>query len=292
MQFFYLVSFVVVASYAAALPQPAGLSEKYSNGVDITLASILEARSYQPVSNTQEDSPNLMSLERRADSAGSSKGNFLFGTPPLSTMDYYEAEKLIYSLFDRGAFSFANISSTINKTGNGFAELSESGEKAGTKIGGSVGDLLSLYLRRSTYVNLALTVSAGSGLNATFSFIQSTTAPAEFPKAFLAFISTFDESMSKADKKEKESDGFIVNILKETGTVTQNVEAAIKLLVEALASLVKIFDVIKTIMSKSESGKIFYDDISNMMNNLTKFSAAQQNLHDKIIKALKVVPPK
>ncbi|KAH9264522.1 hypothetical protein BASA83_011993 [Batrachochytrium salamandrivorans] len=50
----YLVSFVVVASYAAALPQPAGLSEKYSNGVDITLASILEARSYQPVSNTQE----------------------------------------------------------------------------------------------------------------------------------------------------------------------------------------------------------------------------------------------
>ncbi|KAH6597718.1 hypothetical protein BASA50_004323 [Batrachochytrium salamandrivorans] len=258
MQFFYLVSFVVVASYAAALPQPAGLSEKYSNGVDITLASILEARSYQPVSNTQEDSPTLMSLERRADSAG----------------------------------SFANISSTINKTGNGFAELSESGEKAGTKIGGSVGDLLSLYLRRSTYVNLALTVSAGSGLNATFSFIKSTTAPAEFTKAFLAFISTFDESMSRADEKEKESDGFIVNILKETGTVTQNVEAAIKLLVEALDILIKFFDVIKTLMSKSESGRTFYDDISNMMESLAKFIAEQKNLHDKIIKALKVVPPK
>ncbi|KAH6592580.1 hypothetical protein BASA61_004516 [Batrachochytrium salamandrivorans] len=31
MQFFHLFSFVVVASYAAALPQPAGLSEKYSD---------------------------------------------------------------------------------------------------------------------------------------------------------------------------------------------------------------------------------------------------------------------
>ncbi|KAH9253825.1 hypothetical protein BASA81_008132 [Batrachochytrium salamandrivorans] len=184
MQFFYLVSFVVVASYAAALPQPADLSEQYSNGVDITLASILKARSYQPVSNTQEDSPTLMSLERRADSAGSSKGKFLFGTPPLSRFDYYEAKKLIDSLFKQSDFSFANISSTINKTGNGFAELSESGEKAGTKIGGSVGDLLSLYLRRSTYVNLALTVSAGSGLNATFSFIKSTTPPLSSPRPF------------------------------------------------------------------------------------------------------------
>ncbi|KAH6576172.1 hypothetical protein BASA60_004640 [Batrachochytrium salamandrivorans] len=48
MQFFYLFSFVVAASYAAALPQPAGLSEKYSNSADTTLASSLEARSYQP----------------------------------------------------------------------------------------------------------------------------------------------------------------------------------------------------------------------------------------------------
>ncbi|KAH9268036.1 hypothetical protein BASA84_000504 [Batrachochytrium salamandrivorans] len=34
MQFLHLFSFVVVASYAAALPQPAELSEKYSNNAD------------------------------------------------------------------------------------------------------------------------------------------------------------------------------------------------------------------------------------------------------------------
>ncbi|KAH6589004.1 hypothetical protein BASA50_010332, partial [Batrachochytrium salamandrivorans] len=48
MQFFHLFSLVVVASYAAAHPQPAGLSEKHSNNADATLASGLEARSYQP----------------------------------------------------------------------------------------------------------------------------------------------------------------------------------------------------------------------------------------------------
>ncbi|KAH9263019.1 hypothetical protein BASA83_013676 [Batrachochytrium salamandrivorans] len=73
MQFFYLFSFVVVASYAAALPQPAKLSEKYSSNVDATLASGLEARSYQPVLNSYKDSPTLMSLKRRDDSEGSSE---------------------------------------------------------------------------------------------------------------------------------------------------------------------------------------------------------------------------
>ncbi|KAH6572412.1 hypothetical protein BASA83_007278 [Batrachochytrium salamandrivorans] len=75
MQFFHLFSFVVAASYAAALPQPAGLSGKYSNSVDTNLASGLEARSYQPVLNSKRDSAILMSLKRRDDSEGSPEDN-------------------------------------------------------------------------------------------------------------------------------------------------------------------------------------------------------------------------
>ncbi|KAH9269765.1 hypothetical protein BASA83_008241 [Batrachochytrium salamandrivorans] len=273
MQFFYLLSFVVVASYAAALPQPAELPEQYSSNVDITLASILKARSYQPVSNSKRDSATLMSLERRDDSAGLLEGNFLFGIPPLSTLDYYEAKKLIYSLFKPGDFSFANISSTIKNVGDGFAKLSENGEKVGNKISGAAGGLLAL------------------GLNATISFIKSITPPAEFSKAVSAFISTFDESMSKADKKEAESNDFIVNILKDAGTVFQNVEAAIQSFVDALDILVKLFDVIKTLMSKSESGRIIYDDISNMMESLAKFTEEQQKLYE-IIKTSSPPPSK
>ncbi|KAH6572721.1 hypothetical protein BASA62_003260 [Batrachochytrium salamandrivorans] len=248
MQFFHLLSFVGVASYAAALPQPAGLSEKYSNNVDITLASILKARSYQPVLDTREDLPTLMSLERRADSAGSPRVNSGSGTPPLSTLDYEEAKKLIYSLFEKSDFSFANIASTIDNVGDGFAELSENGEKVGNKIGGTAGDLLAKYVRRNTY--------------------------------------TTTELITGADEKEKESNDLIVDILKDTGIVIQNVEEAIQLLVEAINNLVKIFDVIKTLMSKSESGKTIYDEISTTIESLDEFIAEQQRLHDEIITAL------
>ncbi|KAH9256867.1 hypothetical protein BASA81_004980 [Batrachochytrium salamandrivorans] len=286
MQLFYLLSFVVVASHAAALPQPAGLSEKYSNNVDTNLASILKARSYQPVSNTRENSATLMSLERRADSAGSPRVNSGFVTPPLSTLDYEGAKKLIYSLFEKSDFSFANIASTIDNVGDGFAELSENGEKVGNKIGGTAGDLLAKYVRRNTYVSVSLIVSVGSEGNTTVSFIQSTTTPPEFSKVITDYIQTTRELIAEADEKEKESNDLIVDILKDTGVVIQNVEEAVQLLVEALDKLVKLFDVIKTIMSKSESGRTIYDEISTMIESLDEFIAEQQRLHDEIITAL------
>ncbi|KAH6562400.1 hypothetical protein BASA62_009244 [Batrachochytrium salamandrivorans] len=68
MQFFHLFSFVVAASYAAALPQPAGLSEKYSNNVDAILASGLEARSYQPGLNSYKELATSTLIKRRGDS--------------------------------------------------------------------------------------------------------------------------------------------------------------------------------------------------------------------------------
>ncbi|KAH9249502.1 hypothetical protein BASA81_012766 [Batrachochytrium salamandrivorans] len=62
----------ILASYAAALPQPAGLSEKYSNDVDTNSASGLEARSYQPGSNSHKDSATLVSLKQRGNSGSGS----------------------------------------------------------------------------------------------------------------------------------------------------------------------------------------------------------------------------
>ncbi|KAH9271138.1 hypothetical protein BASA83_006682 [Batrachochytrium salamandrivorans] len=51
------------AAHAAALPQPAGRSEQYSNSVDATLASGLEAKSYQPESNSYKESITLVVTE-------------------------------------------------------------------------------------------------------------------------------------------------------------------------------------------------------------------------------------
>ncbi|KAH6578927.1 hypothetical protein BASA60_003464 [Batrachochytrium salamandrivorans] len=126
MQFFYLVSFVAVVSNAAALPQPAGLSEKYSNNVDTNSASGLEARSYQPELNSRKDSATLMTET-----------------------------------------TTVNISATIDNVGDDgvpkmlaeggeILEIYVAGVKAGARMGGDVGALLTRYLRRAQYVALAL----------------------------------------------------------------------------------------------------------------------------------------
>ncbi|KAH6563088.1 hypothetical protein BASA61_010328 [Batrachochytrium salamandrivorans] len=286
MQFFYLLSFVVVASYAAALPQPAGLSEKYSSNVDITLASILEARSYQPVSNTREDSDTLVLLKRQANSGGSSGGRLFFGTSPLPDLSLEEAKKLIDRVFKQGDLSLANISSTIDNVGNGFAEISENGEKVVTRIVGTAGGLLARYLRRSTFVNLALTLLTGREIKTIIDAIVSVTPPAEVSKAVLDFSWETMESVTGAYPKEKESDDLIANILKDTGAVRQKVEAAIELLVETVVILLKPLNTLKTILSKSEEVKIIYDQISTMMESLTKFTAEQQKLYDELMQAL------
>ncbi|KAH9268310.1 hypothetical protein BASA83_009472 [Batrachochytrium salamandrivorans] len=104
MQFLHLFSFVVAASYAAALPQPAGLSEKYSNNVDNNLVSGLEARSYQPGLNTREDSATLVLLKRQDDSGSDSS------SPPATT-----PEKIVGKDFTEDDVSSENLASTIDK---------------------------------------------------------------------------------------------------------------------------------------------------------------------------------
>ncbi|KAH6574533.1 hypothetical protein BASA60_005440 [Batrachochytrium salamandrivorans] len=75
MQFFCLLSFVVVALHAAALPQPARPSKKCSNNVSADLMSDLKATSHQSALNSQQDPVTLISLERRDDSKGYSEDN-------------------------------------------------------------------------------------------------------------------------------------------------------------------------------------------------------------------------
>ncbi|KAH6576723.1 hypothetical protein BASA60_004357 [Batrachochytrium salamandrivorans] len=134
MQLFYLLSFVAVVSHAAALPQPAELSETYSNGVDITLASLFETRSYQPVLNTQENSVTLMSLERRANSGGNSGS----GPPPPPESLFEKAKLTIGTAFGDGAFNCKKLSSTIENVGNGAVSLPDDIRRVADMIGGAL----------------------------------------------------------------------------------------------------------------------------------------------------------
>ncbi|KAH9264193.1 hypothetical protein BASA83_012333 [Batrachochytrium salamandrivorans] len=114
MQFFHLFSFVVAASYAAALPQPEGLSEKYSDSVDTNLASGLEARSYQPGLNFQKNSATLTLLKRR-DNSGSRQS-----FPPDTTPDTTPNET-VSDPFSKDEVISMDLAFTIDK-GSGLGD--------------------------------------------------------------------------------------------------------------------------------------------------------------------------
>ncbi|KAH6564333.1 hypothetical protein BASA62_007981 [Batrachochytrium salamandrivorans] len=133
MQFLCLFSFVVVASYAAALPQPAELSGKYSSNVNNDLASGLEARSYQPVVDTLTDSVTLMSLKRRYDDSDES-----------SEEDDDDSGQVPVTL------SRATSGEDVE---NGPGNVPRNVKAAGETRGGPTGEGLIVYLSRALYIS-------------------------------------------------------------------------------------------------------------------------------------------
>ncbi|KAH6573646.1 hypothetical protein BASA62_002833 [Batrachochytrium salamandrivorans] len=125
MQFFHLFSFVVVASYAAALPQPAGLSEK--------------------------DSATLVSLKRRDDSEGSSEENSGSDSPPPPATTPGHTVSVPFTNDD---VSTMNLASMIKNVRDGGYIVEGGVERSGNMIGGLVGDMMTMYLGKATYSGL------------------------------------------------------------------------------------------------------------------------------------------
>ncbi|KAH6563570.1 hypothetical protein BASA62_008451 [Batrachochytrium salamandrivorans] len=162
MQFFHLFSFVVVASYAAALPQPAGLSEKYSNSVDTNLASGLEARSYQPGLNSQKNSATLTSLKRRDDSEGLSEDNSEDNSEDddeyddeYDDGDDYENNYEDESPLEKAEFELWYISVIIGQATVGDSEVPANVKAAGAAVGGDAEKTLVEYLKRTLHSGLS-----------------------------------------------------------------------------------------------------------------------------------------
>ncbi|KAH9273466.1 hypothetical protein BASA83_004132 [Batrachochytrium salamandrivorans] len=288
MQFFRLLSFVVVVSHAAALPQPAELSDKYSSNVDITLASSLEARSYQPGLNPQENSVTLMSLERRANFGGNSGGS---GPPSPHLLTLEDIQKIVDKFFKKGDFSSASITATIDRVGDGAVGFYKEGEKAGKEIGGTAGPLLTRYLDRFIYVIVALGKWIESEENTILLAIKSVLGDKEYYSIIRDFLDKCMKLVAKAARKEDEAAVTISNIVAKVGTVIHNVGEIGKLFGEAFDSRLKFIDLLRSPLKDSGVSKALYEDMYNMAISVSSFIAEQKTLHSAIMKELKPPPP-
>ncbi|KAH9251879.1 hypothetical protein BASA81_010199 [Batrachochytrium salamandrivorans] len=249
MQFFYLLSFAVAASYAAALPQPAELSEKYPNNVDNNLASGLEARSYQPESNSHKDSPTLVSLKRRDDSEGSSgEDSGSDSLPPPATTP----KKTNGVPFTKGDINIMNLAHIIDNVGDGSVDLYKDGEKAGKKIDNPVGGLVAKYLRR-------------------------------IRPGLLRDIQSFEVRFSTAFKAASKA---VSNILNEVDSVADNIQRIEKSFENTLYSRTSLLLELKLLLEGFEGGETLKGHLSAAVKSIDDFLRDQGYFYLPIMKGL------
>ncbi|KAH6571116.1 hypothetical protein BASA50_002409 [Batrachochytrium salamandrivorans] len=311
MQFFYLFSFVVAASYAAALPQPAELSEKHSSNVDTTLASGLEARSYQPGLNSYKDSPTLISLERRDDSEGSSgEDSGSDSSPPPDTTpndseglskEDRESDPFVPSdttpkngvglPFVRSDGISRNLAATIDKVGDDAYLFFQQGELAGLKFSDTVGDMMASYFRRSSYVAAALTFWKQNSVLSIIAFIRSNLGEDEYFK-IKPHLPNIVQGLEDESHAGYTTIGDTTSrILGDNGSVTENFQNINRSFRRTFDSRWELLGVLRLQLNRFKAGNTLEVQLGGVAASLYRFYIKQQELFGKIMKKLKAKYP-
>ncbi|KAH6572598.1 hypothetical protein BASA50_008019 [Batrachochytrium salamandrivorans] len=296
MQFFHLFSFVVVASYAAALPQPAGLSEKYSNSVDTTLASGLEARSYQPGSNSQRDSATLVLLKRQDDSEGSPEGGSEESTgddseessPPATTPETTRWD--IETPLDKAELGSLIMASAIEESGEEYVEMPENVKAAAAAVGGSVEETLAEYLKRTLYVVEHLQEwEKEAGKNAVLA-IQSGLGDEEYANVESSLKEANEKLTTNASEYMKEMTDAVSAIGETPGSVKQEMETIHAALGRTIDAYKEYFAVLQPQLTKFDADGSTNGHLSEASENFVEFSSSQQGLYDEVMQGLETAP--
>ncbi|KAH9252438.1 hypothetical protein BASA81_009639 [Batrachochytrium salamandrivorans] len=274
MKFLYLFSFAVVASTAAALPQPAGPSEKYSNDADSNLASILEARSYQPVFNSQKDSAAVMLLKRQDGSGESSEENN-GSEPPLRERIEVGSQKL---------------AADINHVGDGLTTLPKYAEKIGDAIGGRAGGLMVRYLKRTLSVNDRLKGWIRSLGHDMLDFIKAGLGDVEYSKVKPALMEGITKIIMEIQSSLKAAVDAISSIIEKASDRIQDAETIGKSFADAFNGYKEHFDILKPQLEKFDAGKATSGYFTNINTSLDGFMTQQQAIHGELMQALREGP--
>ncbi|KAH6583642.1 hypothetical protein BASA61_007868 [Batrachochytrium salamandrivorans] len=255
MQFFHLFSFVVVASYAAALPQPAGLSEKYSNSVDTTLASGLEARSYQPGLNSQKNSATLTLLKRQDDSEESPEDGSEDDSEDGSE-DGSEEE----SPLEEAESDLWLLSSIVDQATVGGSKVPENVKAAGAAVGGDAEKALS-GLSDEEYANVESSLK-------------------EAKDKLTADVSDNLQQVNAA-----------LSVIAETpGSAKQEMETVHAALGRVFDAYKVYFEVLNSQMGRVEASEAIQEHFSEASASFVTFASRRQDLYDEVTQKLEAAP--
>ncbi|KAH6571617.1 hypothetical protein BASA83_009841 [Batrachochytrium salamandrivorans] len=274
MKFLYLFSFAVVASTAAALPQPAGPSEKYSNDVDTNSASGLEARSYQPVFNSQKDSAVMMLLKRQDGPEGPSGENS--GSEP-SPRERIEAGS-------------QKLATDIDNVGDGLTTLPKYAEKIGDAISGRAGELMVKYLKRTLSVNDRLKGWLRTFGNEVLDFIKAGLGDVEYSKVEPALMKGLMKIIMEIQSRLRAAVDAITSIIEKTGDLIQEAETIGESFADAFNGYKEHFNILKPQLEKFDAGKTTSGYFTIINTSLDGFMTQQQVIHGELMQALREGP--
>ncbi|KAH9273366.1 hypothetical protein BASA83_004368 [Batrachochytrium salamandrivorans] len=289
MQFFHLFSFVVVASTAAALPQPAGLSEKYSNNVDSNLASGLEARSYQPVLNSQRDSATLVLLKRQDDSEGSPEDDDYDDYDEDDYESDYTESEISISLY-MVEFDTLMLFSKIEEAGKKRVKMPESVKTAAAAVGGGVEETLAKYLKMTLYVSEALKEWAEKFGENRDVVIKSDLGDEEYAKVESSLKEEYEKLKADASDNLQQVTAAVSAIGETPDSVKQEMETIQTSLGHTIDAYKVYFEVLQTQLTRSGAGKNLNGHLSDASASLVKFSSKQQKLYDEVMQKLETAP--
>ncbi|KAH6566683.1 hypothetical protein BASA60_009381 [Batrachochytrium salamandrivorans] len=284
MQFFHLFSFVVAASYAAALPQPAGLSEKYSNNVNTNLAFGLEARSYQPELNSYKESATLMSLKRRDDS-GESPDTTPDETPEIDIQE-------INPHLEKAESDSLMLSSTINEVEDGIVDAPENLKSAGEAIRGGPGEKLIEYVQKATYVSGALKDWVEDAVKEIILVVEDSFDLTEHSKAVESLWKTKEKLIKEIDECLKEIIITLAKIARKTGPSRLRLKTIRVSFEHVFLMHTEFFGELQTQLANVENSKKINEYLSNAIGSLTQFVKNQKDLFDSMIEEIKASLPK
>ncbi|KAH6602081.1 hypothetical protein BASA61_001450 [Batrachochytrium salamandrivorans] len=171
--------------------------KKYSNSVGANLASILEARSYQPGFNSQKGSATLTSLKRRDDSEDDSDDDFEddseFDDSGYDYDDDYDEDYDEDSELENIKFEFESpldevksysrlISFLTERSEDDHFNVPENVKTARAAVSGDTGDLLVKYLETALYLSGHLKTWAEESGKSLDIFIRSVLGDEEYSK--------------------------------------------------------------------------------------------------------------
>ncbi|KAH6564479.1 hypothetical protein BASA60_010300 [Batrachochytrium salamandrivorans] len=289
MQFFYLFSFVVVASYAAARPQPAGLSEKHSDNADATLASGLEARSYQPGLNSQRDSATLVSLERRGSYEEFSRDHRRDGLshPPRSTPK--DRLRRISHFFDKAETGSLFLPFMIGEIREGFVDVPKNVLAAGKAVGRTDYWLVN-YLNKSLYAANILKEWVEATEKSLVAVIKAGLDGKEYSKVEPLLKDASEKLAADASDNLQQVTAAVSAIGEKTSSAKPEVETI-------HAAFGRTFDAYKLYLAtlqlqlvRFEAGRTLNRHLSVGVKSLAGFSLRQEELYDEIIEKLETAP--